>query len=1063
MLQRHHHSNRFLESLSILADIVQLVPAGLVLSTFILALLWCVVELLVSPLFFDHWIVLSVFAVPIVLAGLGLVQAYRRYSESKMRARPSLPPSSRPKKLSLFQRIANPVLMLFFVAMFFVWVGGIVNRVFVQLDRSPRAVLIISEGIHLRTSEIFDIQQSVLNYTGTIEGSTHARFEVISPPSPAWHLALRYGLLKPTNIRKSLETAKNNTNADVLVWVHIQPATGASAALPDITDVEILSDDPLPPYASECLERFLENELEEELKPEQRSREQYAQGIAATTAFVTGLHYYAQEKYAEATSSLEGIPSLVRDRTANLVTAHLPGYYYFLAATNSEKLDHTSMPLLTEVISRNLKDLYSGGTLTLHNDPCNAMNTLFLARLYHMLGQAEKASELYCDIEDKADIIREQVFGRDVSAFTRFASILEYDYGQLKVGQLELAEAIKRFDCALKGCVYHQEFDRCKPELDSQINGDQRIWRALGSTQTRLALLNPNSPEQQKELLEEAKGNLNVALDLNPYDRLALFELWRVYDSLGESELASEIRDTLCPFAVKYAPFTLVPGPNIPIEVVWIPCDDKGNNKVVITRDGKRYEIPANSLQDACKMIDLLTDGGARVPAWMPLSANMWVEFESEGEVIPIGQLILNPSFDLHPTIPESIEAGEKVIAIGRLLCLGDESIGFFLPRETDAQRFALRMWTKRQQALEEPQEWLAISTPDTTTGYQIPFQLETPGEYTAHLEIVDVSVLTPTMVFRGKKDREFEVATPMPTPTNTPTATVTPTPTPTATSTHTPTPTPTSTNTLTATPTETPTITPTPKYGIGLSRPGPIYRLPEKDPQFSLVIEGNVTRTADQPPLRWIVLYDYDDPEQREVERLAVVGDHFRVTLDACDLLSLPDGQRPEEFWQLAENGLPILQRRYTLNFLAAWLEPTLAATPVITYGPIVVEISPQLAFVMPPGDWPSIIWPEEQPYPFHVRLTCNRTPVSFAGTSLSERAKVVAVVRDESSRQVIDTIELIEQPLGSGEYVGALNLGHGRYSMYAEIRLDSTSGARTSTDLVWEVPTPPPVPPAP
>lgn len=1051
MPQHDHHSNWFLEILDRFADIVQLIPIGIVLSTFMLAVLWCVIQLIVSPLFFNRWIVLSGFLVPIALVVYGYLQARRESSEA---LKGTFPPRNQgPKKSSLFQRIGNPVLSLIFVVIFFsVWVWGIINQVRIQLDRSSRVVLVISEGIPLQhETETFEIHQSVLDYEDAIEKSAHVQFEVIPPPSLAWHLLLRYGLLKPTHIKKRLETAKDNTNADVLVWAHIQPVTGVSAALPDITDVEILSDDPLPPYASECLERFLENKLEEELGSEQRTREQYAQGIAATTAFVTGLHYYAQEKYAEAASSFEAIPSLVRDGTVNLVMTYLTGYYYFLAATDREKLDHDSRLLLSEVISSDLRDLYPGGKFTLY-DQCNAISSLFLAGLYGIRGETEKALKLYRDIEDKADIIRERVFGKDVRAFARFAGRLEYDYGQLKVDQRELVEAIKRFDCALKGSVYQQEFDRCRPELDSWINGDYRIWRALGSAQTRLALLNPNSSEQRrKELLEEAKRNLNIALDLNPDDQLTLFELWRVYGELGESKLASEIQNILCPFAVKYAPSALVTGPNIPIEVAWMSCD-KGNPKVVLTRAGKSYEIPANSVQDSCKMVDWLTNNGVEMPTWMPLIVDMEVKFEVEGKPIPMGSVSFNPTLDLLLKLPESIEAGKKVKAIGQLLCLGNESIGLSLPRETDAYRFTLRMWTKRQQTSEEPQEWFAISSTDATPRYPIPFQLEMPGEYIAHLEIVD-AISTPTVVFRGKEAQEFKVAMPMPTPTSTPTPTVTPTPTPTATSTPTPTPTPTGTN----------TVTPTPTYSIALSRPGPIYRLPEEDPQYSLVIEGNVTRTADQPLLRWIVLYDYDDPEQREVKRLAVVGDHLHVALDACDLLSLPDGQRAEEFWQLGENGLPILQRRYTLDFLAAWPDSPLAATLVATYGPAAVQISPRLAFVTPPGDWPAIILPEEQPYPFHVRIMCNRTPVSFADTGLSGRAKVVAVVRDEGSGQVIDTIELMERPSGSGEYEGSLNLGYGRYRMYAEIRVDSTSGARTSTDLSWEVPTPIPAPPAP
>lgn len=61
MPQHDHHSNWFLEILDRFADIVQLIPIGIVLSTFMLAVLWCVIQLIVSPLFFNRWIVLSGF------------------------------------------------------------------------------------------------------------------------------------------------------------------------------------------------------------------------------------------------------------------------------------------------------------------------------------------------------------------------------------------------------------------------------------------------------------------------------------------------------------------------------------------------------------------------------------------------------------------------------------------------------------------------------------------------------------------------------------------------------------------------------------------------------------------------------------------------------------------------------------------------------------------------------------------------------------------------------------------------------------------------------------------
>jgi hypothetical protein len=161
MPQHDHHSNRFMKFLDRFADIVQLVqliPIGICLLTFMLALLWCVIQWIASPLFFNRWIVLSVFIVPILLAVYGFLQVYRK----------------KPLEVQSgeFQRIGNPVLMLIFVVIFLVWVGFIITQVRIQLDRSSRVVLIVSEGIPFRPPGTFDIQQRALLCSGEIRRSS---------------------------------------------------------------------------------------------------------------------------------------------------------------------------------------------------------------------------------------------------------------------------------------------------------------------------------------------------------------------------------------------------------------------------------------------------------------------------------------------------------------------------------------------------------------------------------------------------------------------------------------------------------------------------------------------------------------------------------------------------------------------------------------------------------------------------------------------------------------------------------------------------------------------------
>jgi hypothetical protein len=469
----------------------------------------------------------------------------------------------------------------------------------------------------------------------------------------------------------------------------------------------------------------------------------------------------------------------------------------------------------------------------------------------------------------------------------------------------------------------------------------------------------------------------------------------------------------------------------------------------------------------------MLTNWGTDDLAWKPIGADLSVEFASLGsehkpteEVkAPRVPVQIRPDIHLRSTFPENVTAESEVPAELEMVCR-DGSL-FFLPIPTPHIRdykfrfqASLLPGGQKLDVVSTPSSRLVALTPGGTRTpvYGITLRLPTSGNYKVDPQIVNDAGLTPMVVYSNVED-SFKLPV-GPKPTATPTATHTPT------DTHTPTPRPTNTPTLTPSPTNTPSVTPTPTYGIVVTQPVSPYRLKREDQQkYMLVIEGRVIHTADRPILGWIVLRDHDDRLGQEVisrrpdeQTLST----FRLTTDACNLLTRPDGQDSyKAFW---ETDTPVLKRRYDIDLLADSLVLPPPNAQIATYGPVTVIIEPSLIIepqVTSQGDWPAYIRPEQQPFPFQVKLRCGSMAVNFSGTELSQRAQVKAVVWQEISgietqtpgRREIRTLVLAENPPNSGVYPGRLDFPPGRYMMQAGIWVGDTVTTVSSDQKAWEV----------
>lgn len=707
---------------------------------------------------------------------------------------------------------------------------------------------------------------------------------------------------------------------------------------------------------------------------------------------------------------------------------------------------------------------------------------------------------------------------RDFS-MTSFVTRLEYDAGRLLYDRRMLEQASAHFNAAAKRCI-NQGNRRDVPHLCNDI----RIWRYLGSTALRLALSSSNSITLKRLQKAGDALNIALDLNPRDRELTAMLWavyslLGCVYDTTGRPGLASEAqqlgqeaRDLSCPGAVldtslmNHAPDSpetdiLVVTCNNDDQVTFTISENLEPTSVPLAVDTTRFSTANSSsdtvnarmacaeqlLQplkwDACTWFGSRYEWGSKAPVWQPLNVFLSVDFAPatlEPQTtkpfsisIPLRvELEITPQ----PLIPEGIGVGEKTVIRAQLVCAQDNAKSFYLPTPRVNEHYVFRVQTKRSgestptyHLMRQP----LTATPIHTPIYEVDFLATRPGIYKARLQVVNVAYPTPPVVLEGGVVRfQVSTSTPTPTPTPTPTASPTWTPTPTPTFTSTPSSTPTSTPTRTPTPTAThtptrtptPTPTPTPTYAVHWTEPAlqatRVYRFPMPGLGYTLIAEGQAVHATDEPSPWWLDIYDYDDPNQQKVYIRRLNGDQFRVEVDACDLLFRPDSTSPKQLWQLGEDNVLVLWRRYSFAVRVDWPDVNLAATPVATHEPVAVEIQPRLVFATPSGEERLIARPEER-YPITVLLQCHDRNVSLANVS---EVKVIIVIKgermeDDRREPYIDRVDLTESPEGSGKYVGKLSLPYGNYEIYAAIQVNATEEARTSK-LRWDVPTLTPTP---